>query len=105
MAQKSVEPQDEKSRLQKKIEDYTQFQWLVFIPVWVPGILKFVNPTPTVPGREIYVLLFHIGTVVFSIVAFVLIRLQIKKLKRKLALLENPAGVETKPFDPPLPGA
>lgn len=105
MALKSEEPQDEKSRLQKKIEEYTQFQFLAFIPVWVPTILQFVNPTPTVPGREIYVLLFNIGTLILAIVAFVLIRRHIKKLKRQLELLENPASEEAKPFEPPLPGA
>jgi hypothetical protein len=50
-------------------------------------------------------LLFNIGTLVFSIAAFVLIRRQIKKLKRQLELLENPDSAEPSPFEPPLPGA
>jgi hypothetical protein len=85
-------PQDEKSRLQKKIEEYTQFQWLALMPVWLPGILSAVNRTPTVPGREIYVLLFRVGMIVFGIVCFTIVRLQIKKMKAQLAHLENPVN-------------
>lgn len=105
MVQKVLESQDECSKLKKKIESYTQFQWLVFIPVWMPGILRLVNHTLTTPGREVYVLLFNVGSLLFAVVAFAVIRLQIKKLKARLARLENLDGAEKGQFEPPLPGA
>ncbi|MBW3636584.1 MAG: hypothetical protein KY445_08990 [Armatimonadetes bacterium] len=85
--------QDEKTKLQKKIEEYTQFQWLALMPAWLPGILSLVNPTPTVPGREGYVLMVRVGMIVFGIVCFALVRAKIKKMKAQLERLENPSGV------------
>ena len=84
-------------RLQKKIEEYTQFQWLALMPVWLPGILGLVNRTPTVPGREIYVLMFRVGMIVFGVFCFTMMRLQIKKMKARLARLEAPASTVVRP--------
>ena len=97
MVTKNKAPQDEKTRLQKKIEEYTQFQGLALMPVWLPGILSLVNRTLTVPGREIYVLLFHVGMIVFGVFCFAMVRLEIKKMKAQLAQLETPTSTIARP--------
>jgi hypothetical protein len=90
MAQE-VAPQDEKTKLKKQIDEYSQFQWLALMPAWLPGILDLVNPTKTVPGREGYVLMFRIGMILFGVVCFILVRSKIKKMKAQLEKLENPS--------------
>jgi hypothetical protein len=100
MMTKVKPPQDEKVSLQKKIEEYTQYQWLALIPIWLPGILSLIHRTPTVPGREMYVLLFRIGMIIFGIICFVMVRRQIKKLKVQLAQIEAPPSIVA---GPPIP--
>ncbi len=81
---------DAKAALQKKLDEYTQFQWLALMPCWLPGVLNLVNRTPTVPGREGYVLAFRIGMFVLGIACFTAMRVKIGKMKAELARLENP---------------
>ena len=89
---------DAKAMLQKKIEEYTQFQWLALMPCWLPGVLSAVNRTPTVPGREGYVLAFRLGMFVLGVTCFVIMRVKIGKMKAILARLENPeAQAEQRP--------
>jgi hypothetical protein len=99
MAQQPQAPLDEKGKLQKKLDEYTQYQWLALMPAWLPGILRLVNHTKTVPGREMYVLMFHVGMIAFGIICFTVVRLQMKKLKAQLAQMENPIAV----MPPPIP--
>jgi hypothetical protein len=93
MAQKHGSSLSEKAKLEKKIAEYSQYQWLTLMPAWMPGVLSVINPTPTVPGREFYVLLFHVGSLVFGIGCFVLVRAKIKNMKARLARLENPDSI------------
>jgi hypothetical protein len=87
-----------KEVLQKKITEYTQFQWLALMPCWLSGVLTAVNRTPTVPGREGYVLAFRLGMFVLGIVCFTAMRIKIGKMKAELASLENPPlEVEQRP--------
>lgn len=92
---------DAKVALQKKIDEYSQFQWLALMPCWLPGVLNVVNRTPTVPGREGYVLAFRIGMFVLGIGCFTYMRVKIGKMKAELVRLENPQP-ETEQH-PPIP--
>ena len=94
MAQKSGESQDEKSRLRRKIDDYNKYQWLVFIPVWAAAIWN-------ISGHEAFGWLIDIGALLFSVIAIVAIRLQVRKLKATLARLEKREDYIPKRFKPP----
>lgn len=104
MATKKSSSPMTKEQLEKKIAEHNQFQWLALMPAWLPGVLGSVNRTPTVPGREIYVLLFRVGMIVLGLVAFATMRLQIKKMKAQLARLENPSADDAGSVaKPPIP--
>ena len=92
----------DQSALEKKIAELSQFQYLCWIPTWVPMILNAVNHTPTKPGREIIVLIFHIGCFCFSLFTWLALRRQIGKYKKQLAALtEPPASAPRPPIAPP----
>lgn len=89
MAQKRFGNQEERSRIRNKIEDYNKYQWFVFIPLWLVTVLQMIFPARTLPVPEMYILLFDVGSFLFSITAFVAIRLQVRKLKVKLEETEE----------------
>lgn len=90
----------QKEALEKKHAGLAQYQYLCWFPVWIPLITNAVRPTPTVPGREIYVLWFHIGSFVFSLVSWVALRIYLGKLKKQIAALDAQI---TPPTDRPKP--
>ena len=101
MAQKGMEPQDEESRLRKKIDDCNKYQWLVFIPLWVVTLLQMIFPARTIPVPEIYILFLDVGALLFSVIAFIAIRLRVKKLRDILAQLEKTENYIPKRFKAP----
>ena len=90
----------QKAALEKKIAGLAQYQYLCWIPVWVPYVTNAVNPKPVMPGREIYVLWFHIGSFLFSLGSWIALRVYLSKLKQQVAALEaqiNPPSSQLKP--------
>jgi len=94
MARKNGELQDEESRLRKKIDDYNKYQWLVFIPVWAAAIWN-------ITGHEAFGWLIDIGALLFSVIAIVAIRLQVRKWRAALARLEKRGNYIPKRFKTP----
>lgn len=88
MARKLWGNQKERSKIKNKIENYNKYQWLVFIPLWLGTILQMIFPARTIPIPETYILLLDVGTLLFSVIAFIAIRLQIRKLNVKMEQLE-----------------
>jgi len=101
MARKFSKNHEQSSRIRKKIDDYNKFQWLVFIPLWLVTILQMIFPARTMPVPEIDILLLDIGAFLFSLIAFVVIRLQVRKLRAKLAQLEKSENYIPKRFKTP----
>lgn len=88
MPRKHLKNQEERTRILHKIEDYNKYQWFVFIPLWLVTVLQMIFPARTLPVPEIYILLFDVGAFLFSAIAFIAIRLQVRKLKVKLEEME-----------------
>jgi len=101
MTRKFSKEQEESSRIRKKIDDYNKFQWLVFIPLWLVTILQMIFPARAIPVPEISLLFLDVGVFFFSLIAFVVIRLQVRKLKTKLAQLEKSENYIPKRFKSP----
>jgi len=101
MAQKGVRPQDESAGIRKKIDDSNKYQWLVFIPLWLVTILQMIFPARTIPVPEIYILFLDVGALLFSVIAFIAIRLRVRKLRDILAQLEKTENYIPKRFKAP----
>ncbi|MEO6906312.1 MAG: hypothetical protein ABI210_00335 [Abditibacteriaceae bacterium] len=89
MSRKYLKNQEERSKIRDKIENFNKYQWLVFIPLWLVTILQISFPARTIPIPEIYILLLDVGALLFSVIAFIAIRLQIQRWKVKLEQLEK----------------
>lgn len=84
MTRKQFGNPEERSLIRNKIEDYNKYQWFVFIPLWLVTIAQIFFPAQTLPVPEIYILLLDVGAFLFSVIGFIAIRLQVRKLKAKL---------------------
>ena len=91
---------EQKEALQKKHANTAQYQYLCWIPFWVPIATGMINPKPVVPGREIYVLWFRAGTFVFALGTWLAVRVYLNKLKKQIAAIDaqlNPPDNRAKP--------
>lgn len=92
----------QKEALEKKRAGLAQYQYLCWFPVWIPMMLKAVKPTPIVPGREIYVVWFHIGSFIFSLVSWIALRVYLGKLKKQIAALDAQIAPPVTGAKPPI---
>ncbi len=80
--------QDEKTKLEKKIQEYNLFQWLALMPSWLPYVMDLFNRTPPAPVREIHVLVLRVGLAIFSLVCFAVVGMKIKKMQARMVEIE-----------------
>lgn len=101
MTRKFSKNNKESAKIRKKIDDCNRYQWLVFIPLWLVTILQMIFPARTIPIPEIYILFLDVGALLFSVIAFIAIRLRVKKLRDILAQLEKTENYIPKRFKAP----
>ena len=101
MTRKFSKNNEESAGIRRKIDDCNKYQWLVFIPLWVVTLLQMIFPARTIPVPEIYILFLDVGALVFSVIAFIAIRLRVKKLRDILAQLEKTENYIPKRFKAP----
>jgi hypothetical protein len=89
MSRKYGKNQEERSAIRDKINDYNKYQWLAFIPLWLVTIAQMIFPARSIPLPEIYILFLDIAAFLFSVIAFIAIRLRIQKFKAALKQLES----------------
>jgi len=89
MTRKFSKNHEECAGIRKKIDDYNKYQWLVFIPLWGVTIAQMIFPARTLPMPEIYILFLDVAAFLFSVIAFIAIRLRVGKLRYALAQLEK----------------
>ena len=89
MTRKFSKKHDECAGIRKKIDDYNKYQWLVFIPLWAVTIAQMIFPARIIPVPEIYILFLDVATFLFSVIAFIAVRLRVGKLRYALVQLEK----------------
>jgi len=92
----------QKEALEKKRVGLAQYQYLCWFPVWIPLVINAINPKPVMPGREIYVLWFHIGSFLFSLVSWIALRVYLSKLKKQIAALDAQIAPPVAQAKPPI---
>jgi len=89
MSRKYLKNQEERSVIRDKIENCNKYQWLVFIPLWLVTIVQMFFPARSIPFPEIYILFLDVAVFLFSVIAFIAIRLRVSKLRNILTQLEK----------------